>query len=73
MSRVIDTKVRVLIHEENGEDYKKKFAPDGRRLVVKSHWNDPDMVVISLDGLNDNGSITVMTDDLVRALNKVQR
>ena len=52
----------IQCYEINGEDAPMVDVP---RLIIESHWNSPDRVVIKLP---DGGSFTVLVRDIEAAI-----
>jgi hypothetical protein len=64
MTNRVETKCRIKVYEVDGSE----AAHDAPSLVVESHWNREEMVVLSLDG--GTRRVTVSAEDLRAAVNK---
>lgn len=68
MTTRVETKARVRCYEVNGED----VAPsEDEFLTVETHWNSEDRVVLKRRG--GRGSLTVVADDLRKAIDRCSR
>lgn len=62
----VDMKAQVSVYEIDGEEHD---TVEGEKLIVRSHWNDDDMVVLEIGGKR----LTVVGADLRSAIQRCSR
>ncbi len=60
---MIKVTCEVKVYEVDGKE--AKHSPSDEPVIVSSHWNYRDRVVLTLNGK----SVTVLADDLEKAIN----
>jgi len=65
---MIEVTSKIRIYETDGND----AYNDDRYLIIRSHWNDPNMIVISSKEEGKTTTITVLGRDLKAAIDNAQ-